>query len=219
MSDNRDFKGIWIPAAIWLDDRLSAQEMVILAEIDSLDKEDGCWASNEYLAKFCKCSASTVSRAITNLKKCGYIRVESFDGRKRVLKSCLANLTRLPSQIDKADNAKCCAITLEDNVTDNIKKEKRTNLDSIIEAYTSNDELRTVLKEFLKHRKALKKPMTEYALKCLLRKLDRETKSDSQKIYQLNNSIENGWLTVCYSNSRQNSKPKNDDDPGVHFEL
>lgn len=202
MSD-RDFKGIWIPAAIWLDDRLSAQEMVILAEIDSLDKEDGCWASNEYLAKFCKCSAGTVSRAIANLKKFGYIRVKSFDGRKRVLESCLINMTRLPNQIDKAASSKCEAIKLYDKVNDNNKEEEeKETLNSIIEAHTSNEELRQALKDFLKHRKTLKKPMTNRALKMLLSHLDNNTTSDRQKIDAIDKAIYHGWQTV-YFNSKQ----------------
>ena len=128
--EERDFKGIWIPAEIWLDDRLSAQEMVILAEVDSLDNGDGCWASNEYLAKFSKCSAATVSRAIKNLIECGYIERVSFDGRTRVMKSCLRKMTRQPKQNDKAAESKCRAITLDDSVTDNVKeidKEKPTD--------------------------------------------------------------------------------------------
>lgn len=119
MQDKRGFKGIWIPAEIWLDDRLSAQEMVILAEIDSLDNGEGCWASNEYLAKFSKCSPATISRAIKNLISCGYLEIVSFDGRTRIMKSCLGRMTSLPNQIDEADSAKCSAITLEDNVKDN----------------------------------------------------------------------------------------------------
>ena len=41
----RSFKGIWIPAHIWLNKSLSIQEKVFLAEIDSLDNDDGCYAS------------------------------------------------------------------------------------------------------------------------------------------------------------------------------
>ena len=53
---DRDFKGIWIPKEIWLDERLNALDKIILAEINSLDGEDGCYASNQYLAEFCQCS-------------------------------------------------------------------------------------------------------------------------------------------------------------------
>lgn len=87
--EKREFKGIWFPAEVWLDERLTALEKMILMEIDSLDNEDNCYASNEHLAKFCQCSQSKVSSAISKLKKLGYIRVKSFDGRKRILESCL----------------------------------------------------------------------------------------------------------------------------------
>jgi biotin operon repressor len=85
----REFKGVWFPAQIWLDERLTALEKIILIEIDSLDGEDGCYASNEYLAGFCQCSQTKVSSAISKLKKLGYVKVASFDGRRRVLHSCI----------------------------------------------------------------------------------------------------------------------------------
>lgn len=87
--EKREFKGIWIPAEVWLDERLTALEKMILMEIDSLDNDDNCYASNEHLAKFCQCSQSKVSSAIAKLKKLGYIKVKSFDGRKRILESCI----------------------------------------------------------------------------------------------------------------------------------
>ena len=45
----RDFKGVWIPKRVFLDERLNAIEKIILIEIDSLDAEDseGCYARNE----------------------------------------------------------------------------------------------------------------------------------------------------------------------------
>ena len=87
-TENRDFKGVWIPKEVWLDDRLSAVEKIILVEIDSLDStERGCWASNQHIAKFCQVSERTVSSAISKLKDLGYIYVQSFDGRQRELKS------------------------------------------------------------------------------------------------------------------------------------
>lgn len=105
MSDEkREFRGIWFPASVWLDNNLTAIEKFILMEIDSLDGENGCYASNDYLAGFCQCSTRTVSQAISKLKALGYIEVKSFDGRKRVLRSCLAKSARQPSKICEADS-------------------------------------------------------------------------------------------------------------------
>ena len=100
--EKREFKGIWFPAEVWLDERLTALEKMILMEIDSLDNENNCYASNEHLAKFCQCSQSKVSSAISKLKKLGYVRVKSFDGRKRILESCLTVSIGQPNKKEKA---------------------------------------------------------------------------------------------------------------------
>lgn len=99
----RDFKGIWIPKEIWLDERLNALDKIILAEINSLDGEEGCYASNQYLAEFCQCSEAKITKSISLLVKLGYIKVISFDGRKRFLKTCLIKNTRQSSKIYQAE--------------------------------------------------------------------------------------------------------------------
>ena len=85
MGEQRAFKGVWIPAEVWLSDELTIYEKAVFAEIDSLDGENHCWASNEYLAKFCKMSEVTISRSISKLIQLGFIEKLSFDGRQRVL--------------------------------------------------------------------------------------------------------------------------------------
>lgn len=96
MAENeRDFKGVWIPREVWLDTRLNMLEKGILTEVDSLDmSEKGCYASNKHIAEFCQCSESKVSTAISKLIKLGYLYVQSFDGRQRVLKSRLSYFKR-----------------------------------------------------------------------------------------------------------------------------
>ena len=105
--EERAFKGVWIPAEIWLDSRLTIYEKAVYAEIDSLDGEKHCWASNEYLADFCQMSVPTISRTISKLIDLGYIEKVSFDGRQRILKvseqSRLISEISLPNQTDNAD--------------------------------------------------------------------------------------------------------------------
>ena len=82
----RDFKGIWIPKEVWLNEELTALEKVIFVEIDSLDNKDGCWASNEYLARFCQCSIPKITQVVKKLKDMNFIEVTNFDGRHRVIR-------------------------------------------------------------------------------------------------------------------------------------
>lgn len=48
----RDFKCIWITKELWILKDLSLLEKVMLSEIDSLDNENGCYATNDYFADF-----------------------------------------------------------------------------------------------------------------------------------------------------------------------
>ena len=87
MKENRDFKGVWIPKEIWLNTDLFIIEKVLLVEIDSLDNSDrGCFASNEYLAKFVQLSEGRVANIISDLKKRKFIIQVFFDGRNRGLR-------------------------------------------------------------------------------------------------------------------------------------
>lgn len=120
--EQRSFRGIWFPAHIWLDDRLSAVEKMILLEIDSLDGDDGCYASNEYLAKFCQCSQRKVSDAISKLRELGYVEMASFDGRTRVLHACLAESADEPSKICESPSQNLRQRVLDKSTSKSTKK-------------------------------------------------------------------------------------------------
>ena len=131
---NRDFKGIWIPKEIWLDTRLNALDKIILAEIDSLDKgNSGCFASNEYIAQFCQCSASKVSISIQKLIKLQYLELSKFDGRVRFLKSRLLNFNRQTIKNCEADYKNVTDININNNIEDIIKEINEADYDWINE--------------------------------------------------------------------------------------
>lgn len=76
-NEKREFKGVWIPKEIWLDQDLTIQERVLLAEIDSFSTtERGCFASNSYLGKIMRLSPSRISGMISRLVKLNYIKSE-----------------------------------------------------------------------------------------------------------------------------------------------
>lgn len=121
MSEERDFKGVWIKKEIYLDTRLSALDKIVFAEIDSLDGKDGCFCSNEYLANFCQCGLRTASASVSKLVKLGLVRIDSFDGRTRILRSCLADFASLPSNNCDSDGE----IHIKDKNNTFIKTQKR----------------------------------------------------------------------------------------------
>ena len=205
MNESRDFKGVWIPKKVWLDTRLNALDKIILMEIDSLDQgEKGCYASNEHLAKFCQCSKTKVSTAISKLIECGYLYIQNFDGRKRELKSRVSNFERQNIKNCNADIQNLKESNTDSNTDNNTvsnKKERKPkkqaqSYDEQIAEYTGNEELQNALKAFVQMRSFIKKPMTEYALKLMLKKLDELGNNDTTKIAILNQSITHNWQGI-----------------------
>ena len=75
--EDRQFKGVWIPKEIWLNEDLSLLEKVILVEIDSLETEEkGCFATNKYFADFFNKSNGRIAQIINELKDKGYLKID-----------------------------------------------------------------------------------------------------------------------------------------------
>lgn len=83
----RDFKGVWIPREIWLSSTLSLMEKVLFVEINSLDNERGCYASNRYFAEFFGISPRQIATHIASLKEKGFITVTIQNQNERVIRA------------------------------------------------------------------------------------------------------------------------------------
>lgn len=86
-----------------------------------------------------------------------------------------------------------------DNEKDINKKEKikkETEIDQIIKANFSDEELIKTIYEFIKMRKAIKKPLTTRGLELLITKLYKMTTNIDEQITILNNSIMNNWQGI-----------------------
>ena len=172
----RDFKGVFIPKEVWLDKNLNALDKCILLEIDSLDNGvDGCFASNIYLAEFCQCSEKSISRAIQKLKELGYIKLESFDGRIRILKS---NLSRQTRQNVQTDYSKCLSNNIEDiNKKSNInilKENKKENALKVLAYF--NEKTGHNYKDTSANMKFLLARLEDYTVDDLISVIDKKYK-------------------------------------------
>ena len=92
----RDFKGIWIPKEIWHLKDLNITEKIVLSVVNTLsEQDDGCFANNEYFAKFLNLSKGRVSKIINLLVKKGYLETnfsyysEMRKVEKRKIKVCI----------------------------------------------------------------------------------------------------------------------------------
>lgn len=211
----RDFKGVWIPKMIYLDENLSWTEKILLVEIDSLDGEKGCFALNEHFASHLGISKDRVSKLINGLVEKGYLTSEIiYRENSKIIKSRILHTTigysrkqlegigennyTPPGENNQENNTLINNTT--NNTFNNIKKEKKkTEFDLLIESYTDDLQLRNTIYEFIKMRKAIKAPMTSNALKLMLGKLDRLAPNDIHcdiRIAILEQSIMNSWKGI-----------------------
>jgi len=86
----RNFKGVWIPADLYLNTSLTWTQKIILLEVDSFSKNNlDCFVSNEHLAGLIGISESGIEKAIRSLvdsKKLERNRTFINGGNRRLLR-------------------------------------------------------------------------------------------------------------------------------------
>ena len=208
----RGFKGIWIPAEIWLSEELTMMEKLFFVEIQSLDNEDGCYASNQHFAKFFGVTKGRCSQIINALKDKGFITVEYLKDDKetkgRIIKSTVKLVKNDNERLNTPylENAKDSNTLFsntfrnkEKNTTYSKRKTQKTSfIDEMVNDYTDNQELLDSLFDFVDMRKQIKKPITtKSTVTRLLNKLDKLSGGDdNKKIKLLNASIDHCWQDV-----------------------
>jgi len=72
---NPKFTGVWMPKEIWLSKDLSPIQKFFLLEINNLDNEKGCYASNAHFSALFGLSKSRCSQIINGLADLGWLNV------------------------------------------------------------------------------------------------------------------------------------------------
>ena len=84
-------------------------DILLLAIIDSLSKtKQGCFASNEYLAKILNVSQRSVGEYISRFKKTGIVEQIRFDGKRRYLKTKWTSIAKSCEADKDISIAKSC---------------------------------------------------------------------------------------------------------------
>ena len=170
----RELKSIPFPIGLYLEKGLTWTEKIIILEIYSLDRGEGCYASNEYLAGFVNVSEGRLANVLTKLRQNDWVVCNKFDGRRRWISihpskrelwfqaSINANELRNAgfTKTLKQDSQKSEAISIEDNNSN--KKGEKEKFKKEKEDVGSDDPPRHVMDKPLKTVGELKREATEY---------------------------------------------------------
>ena len=204
-TNDKVFRGVWIPVEVWEAHSLSWMEKCLWAEISSLGTEEKpCFASNAYLAKIFNSTESSISNMISKLKSLGMIRHLSYDGRNRKIIAILPSGTsptgevRLHSQV-KSDSTAGCSI--------DTKRVSKRGRPPIIPTKPSEvpDE---IWQAWCDHRKAKNARVTDSIIEILRREADRAgwslTSAMEECILRNWQGFKAEWLTKSHKTSQSN---------------
>lgn len=208
---DRDFKGIWIPKEIYLNEELNWTEKILLVEIDSLSNINGCFASNDHFAKHLNVSKDRISKIISKLVKLGYITSEiiykpnSKQVEKRVLYSNLSYSYKVHLEgIGKntyrgigVNTYRGIGKNTEDNNTiyKNTNINKNSNNSKVIMDKWNSIGLSKIIKIENQRLKHLNARIEEYSLDIILEAIDKVSNSDFLKGFNNKNwKADIDWL-------------------------
>lgn len=136
-------------------------------------------------------------------------RVRNFRERqKQVALQCNTDVTKCNTEIE-IEIEKEIEKEIDKDINKKNKKEKKsTEIDDLINSNFTDDELKNTVYEFIKMRKAIKKPLTTRGLELMIKKLYKITTNINEQIEILNNSIMNNWQGIYPLKQNDNNKNK-----------
>lgn len=122
-----------IPASVRYDKSLKANEKLLYGEITCLANANGyCYAGNSYFANLYGVDKTTVSRWVSNLEKCGYIKTQLIKGDdNQIIERRIYIAESIP--IDEKINIpieKNAKTPIDEKSKENITRENNTSLNT-----------------------------------------------------------------------------------------
>ena len=182
---------------------------------------DTCFPSRKKICYDLGISADTFGKYLKQLCEYGYIKTQQVKENGRFSHNVYTICSTISPCPKISDTENTVHDDLDSKINSNknnsisnnnndIKKERKTSFDDAISEYTSNDELKETIIDFIKMRKLIKAPMTDRALKGIFKELDKLGHSDREKIAILEQSIERSWRGV-FAISKPKQKPKQEE--------
>ena len=118
----RQFTGVWLPRELLLDERLTAVDKILYAEIASFG-EKGCWKRSEELMELCRVKRDAFGASCKRLIKFGYITQSREYGRMRRKSTLGFSQQSEKPAVEQSEKPAVHIDNTIDNTIDNINSE------------------------------------------------------------------------------------------------
>lgn len=187
----RQFKGVWIPAEIWLDKRLTLVDRALLAEIDSFSGNGKTFhKGNDTIQEEYGISRNTVGRSLKKLEALGFVEI-TFNGRVRNVTTRAGSIPKMGRQ--SPQNGEAASPNDTPTNTREITKEN-TSKKGVVLPWDS-ERFCEAWKTWIQERKERgTKKYTPRGEQAALHKLQTDSQGDeATAIQMIHQSIANGW--------------------------
>ena len=134
----RQFTGVWLPRELLLDERLTAVDKILYAEIASFG-EKGCWKRSEELMELCRVKRDAFGASCKRLIKFGYITQSREYGRMRRKSTLGFSQQSEKPAVEQSEKPAVHIDNTIDNTIDNINSEVSEKLLDLLNEKTKRN--------------------------------------------------------------------------------
>ena len=196
-AENQVFNG----SLQYLADWTNSTKQGVIKNLKSLEEKGYIVKTEKYIngVKFCEYYATKFNRELNNVE--GGIKQSLTEGVKQSLPNNIS--------LDNTNN----------NTIDKKERKKESTYETLINDLIKNEEVKVIIYEFIKMRKLIKKPLTDFALKKILNKLLRISSDPAVQIAVLEKSINNNWLDIYEPKAETAQKPSAYSNSNVFLDI
>ena len=199
----RNFKGVWIAAEIWLDKDLTLVEKALLAEIDSFTGNGRSFMkSNDTIQSEYGVSRNTIGRSLRKLADRGFVEV-TFNGRVRCVTTRAGSIPKMGRQ--STQNGEAASPNDTSTNTSKRTKNNTTKEREVVLPYDSKEFADAWDVWITERRERGTKKYTQRGEQAALHKLQNDSQGDeATAIQMIHQSIANGWQGIFPLKNQKN---------------
>ena len=189
------FSGLWMPKEVFETSSLTLTEKVCFSLIDSLDGDDGCFASNAYLQNVLDLEKRQLQNILSKLIDRGLVLRQFTEVGRRVLRTVHSNALRdalnCTTPMQSTAPSPCNPLHPYNTVDNKEENKKIKGLTQWPDYPFESEEFARAWGSWIDYRKEIKKKLTLSTVERVFAEMKKW--GEAKAIISIDTSIKNGW--------------------------